>query len=169
MRKLLALALIVATFSGCQSVEQFVASRRAIDDIVATDGTITQQMLDDAWKDALKYGKGNPSWAVPVALARVVYVPSTLAIGPYQFYGITVTEPMFVKGKLELVETIEIHLPHNLACHIKQVLTHELIHTVFTRRYLTDKTFMGEVEAAGDSETLVRQVYPIDDMGLCGD
>ena len=165
----LAVGILGSTIVGitnCSSPAYYMRSANAASDVVSV-AKIDQKMLDEAWQEALKVGKGNPVWPLSVPLVRVVYVPSTLAIGRYQYYGITVTEPAIVDGKLVLVETIEIHLPNNLACHLKQVLIHELLHTVATRRELTDKTFPAEVMAAGNEEAWVRTVYPINDMGVC--
>ena len=163
-----AVALVLAiSLTSCHTPAQYIRSHRASDDVVSA-AKIDQALLDEAWQEALRVGGGNPEWPLSVPLVRVIYVPSTLGIGQYQYYGITVTEPMLINGQLELVETIELHLPNNLECHLKQVLVHELLHTVATRRALTDKTFEAEVQKAGSEEQWVRTVYPISDMGMCG-
>jgi hypothetical protein len=162
-------AIALGGLAACRPPSYYVARHRAgvVVRVEGQGGKIDQATLDRAWKRALEIGGGNPEWALPVPLARVVYVPSSLVIGPYQFYGITVTEPAFVDGKLVLVETIEIHLPDNMACHIEQVLTHELLHTVATRRMLTDSEFQKVVERYQNEEAWVRAVWPVEDMGLC--
>jgi len=157
---------IMISMSCCYSPTYYKAVRKSAADIV-TSGPIDQIMLNEAWAEALKVGGGNPEWKVPVKLDHVILVPSTLGLGPYIYYGITITQPVFEDGKLILVETIEIHLAKNMQCHVKQVLIHELLHTVATRRSLTDHDFAAAVQKAGDEETWVRQTYPIADMGLC--
>lgn len=161
----------VLGMSCCYSPAYYKARARAASAIVnvtgQAGGQINQAVLDDAWKQALEIGGGNPKWALSVPLTRVIYVPSSLVLGPYQFWGITVTEPVFEDGKLVLVETIEIHLPKNMACHIKQVLIHELLHTVATRRSLVDHDFKKIIQANQNEEQWVRNIYPIVDMEIC--
>ena len=149
------------------SPSNYKKTQRAISDVVSPSSIVTQQMLDEAWQEALEVGGGNPEWKIPVKLDHVTLVPSTLAMGPHIYYGITITEAVFENGVLRLEETIEIHLAKNMQCHVKQVLVHELLHTVATRRSLTDHDFADAAKKAGDEETWVRQVYPIADMGLC--
>jgi len=150
----------------CYSPTYYKSRAAAAADLIVAS-PIDQAMLDEAWQEALKVGGGNPEWKVPVNLDHVILVPSTLGLGQYIYYGITITQPVFEDGKLTLVETIEIHLAKNMQCHTKQVLIHELLHTVATRRQLTDHDFAAAVEKAGDEEKWVRQTYPIVDMGLC--
>ena len=156
---------------SCYSPSYYMAASRSAKDIVkittSSVGAFDQATIDKAWKEAIEIGGGDPTWKVSVDSDHIILVPSTLGIGPYIYYGITVTQPVFENGVLRLVETIEIHLAKNMQCHSYQVLVHEMLHTVATRRQLTDHDFAAAVQKAGDEETWVRQTYPIADMGLC--
>jgi len=169
---LVLLAGIGAGAATLHSPSYYIARHRVsthIVKVVGQGGGVSQDAIDAAWKDALEIGGGDPDWKCPLTPERVVVVPSTLALGPYVFYGITVTEPALVDGKLVMVETVEIHLAKNMSCHVGQVLRHELLHVVATRRHLTDHDFAKEIERAGDEEKWVRTVYPVADMGICSE
>ena len=156
---------------SCYSPSYYIAAARSSNDLVKVTindtGAFDQVTIDRAWKEALLIGGGNLEWKVPVDPDHIILVPSTLAIGPYIYYGITVTQPVFEDGVLKMTETIEIHLAKNMQCHSYQVLVHEMLHTVATRRQLTDHDFADAMQKAGDEEKWVRQTYPITDMGLC--
>jgi len=161
------------TMSCCYSPAYYRAMTRASKDIVKVvgiGGGISQDAIDTAWKEALELGGGKPDWVCPVKTDRVIYVPSTLSVGPVQFYGITRWDWQPVGEKIEFVPTVEIHLSTPYNCHVKQVLVHELLHIVLTRREMADHTMAKDIaKYNSDQELMVRALYPIADMGVCGE
>jgi hypothetical protein len=77
---------------------------------------------------------------------------------------------MPVGEKIEFVPTVEIHLSTPYKCHVYQVLVHELLHIVLTRREMADVTMAKDLaKYNSDQEAMVRAIYPIEDMGVCGE
>jgi len=166
------LSATIITMSCCYSPAYYKARARAAADIVTVvglGGGISQANIDDAWKEALLLGGGKPDWICPVTTDRVIYVPSTLSVGPIQFYGITRWDWQPVGEKIEFVPTVEIHLSAPYKCHVKQVLVHELLHIVLTRREMADNKMAKDIAKYSDQEAMVRALYPIEDMGVCGE
>ena len=167
------MGIMIIGMSCCYSPAYYIRSHRAASDIVKVvgiGGGISQDAIDTAWKVALELGGGKPDWVCPVKTDRVIYVPSTLSVGSVQFYGITRWDWQPVGEKIEFVPTVEIHLSTPYNCHVKQVLVHELLHIVLTRREMADHTMAKDIaKYNSDQELMVRALYPIADMGVCGE
>jgi len=158
--------------SCCYSPAYYKARTRASNDIVkivGLGGGVSKDDLDAAWQEALKIGGGDSSWKCPVTTDNVIYVPSTLSVGTTQFYGITRWDAIATDNQILLVPTVEIHLAPPYKCHVKQVLVHELLHIVLTRREMTDVTMAKQEAKYADQEAMVRALYPVADMGICGE
>ena len=166
------LATSMLIMSCCYSPRYYRARAKAASDVVkvvGVGGGISQDAIDTAWKEALAIGGGKADWICPVTTDRVIYVPSTLSFGQYQYYGITRWDWIAVGEKIEFIPTVEIHLSTPYKCHVKQVLIHELLHIVLTRREMSDNTMSKAMAKYEDQEAMVRALYPVADMGVCGE